>query len=333
MSDPAPKGAQGRAETVTAAPPGAGPDRLAARFAALRRAGRGGLVTFTIAGDPDFETSLEILGRLPGAGADLVEIGLPFSDLMADGPAIQAASRRALDSGQTTAKSLELLARFRAGDATTPAVLMGYYNPIWRFGPARFAAEAARAGADGLIVVDLPPEEAAELAEPAAEQGLHLIRLVAPTTGRERLATVLAGASGFVYHVAVTGITGTAAASRDDLARAIAGLRKATDLPIATGFGLRDAGSVRAATAPPAREGAAGGVGTRTGAATEAGVGAGADAAVVGSALVARIAAGLDAAGRPMPGLADSVAEFVAELAAGCAPGHGPGPGPGPEAP
>jgi tryptophan synthase alpha chain len=213
--------------------------RLDARFAKLREEGRAGLVTFTMAGDPDFDAALAIARALPGAGADVIEIGMPFSDPMADGPAIQAAGLRALAGGMTLARTLDLVARFREGDRDTPIVLMGYFNPIDSFGAERFAARAAAAGADGLIIVDLPPEEAHELQPFAERNGLSMIRLATPTTDEQRLKVVLNGASGFLYYVAVQGITGTKAAVAGSVAASVARIRKHTRLPIAAGFGIR----------------------------------------------------------------------------------------------
>ena len=265
-------------------------DRLGDRFAALRAAGRAGLIPFLTAGDPDFETSLALLAGLPGAGADIIELGMPFSDPMADGPAIQASSLRALGGGQTMIRTLELVRRFRAEDDATPIVLMGYYNPIYIYGSERFLADAKAAGVDGLIVVDLPPEEDRELCLPAQAAGLHFIRLATPTTDEARMAKVLTNASGFIYYVSIAGITGTRSAEAADVAAHVARLRKRTALPIAVGFGIRT----------PAQ------------AATIAGV---ADAAVVGSALVERVREGLDADARPGAALVADALGFVAALA------------------
>ncbi|MCZ6447399.1 MAG: tryptophan synthase subunit alpha [Alphaproteobacteria bacterium] len=259
---------------------------------ALRAEGRAGLVTFVTAGDPDFETSSEILAGLPQAGADLIEIGMPFSDPMADGPAIQASSLRALGAGQNMAKTLDLVRRFRAVDATTPLVLMGYYNPIYRYGNLTFLDDAKTAGVDGLIIVDLPPEEDSELCLPARDAGLHFIRLATPTTDEARLAKVLTNSSGFIYYVSITGITGTRSARPGDVGERIAALRVATELPIAVGFGIK----------------------TPDQAAAIARV---ADAAVVGSALVERIGDGLDAESRPGTNLVAETLSLVKQLAAG----------------
>ncbi len=271
---------------------GAAPDRIHERFMALRAEGRAGLVTFVTAGDPDFETSSEILAGLPQAGDDLIEIGMPFSDPMADGPAIQASSLRALGSGQNMAKTLDLVRRFRAVDATTPLVLMGYYNPIYRYGNLTFLDDAKTAGVDGLIIVDLPPEEDSELCLPARDAGLHFIRLATPTTDEARLAKVLTNSSGFIYYVSITGITGTRSARPGDVGERIAALRVATELPIAVGFGIK----------------------TPDQAAAIARV---ADAAVVGSALVERIGDGLDAERRPGTNLVAETLSLVKQLAAG----------------
>jgi len=266
--------------------------RIEARFAALRAEGRAGLVAFLMAGDPDGATSARLIAGLPAAGADLIEIGMPFSDPMADGPAIQAAGQRALKSGMTLQGTLDIVRRFRTADATTPVVLMGYYNPVYRRGGERFVAEAAAAGVDGLIIVDLPPEEADELLPFAETAGLAVIRLTAPTTDEARLPAVLARSSGFVYHVAIAGITGTKSAATASIAEALARLRRHTRLPVAVGFGIK--------TPEQAAE-----------------VARLADAAVVGSALVQRIAGNLDAAGRPLPDLEGAVLAEVRALAAG----------------
>ena len=250
--------------------------RIERRFEALRQAGRSGLVTFMTAGDPNLDASLRILRGLPAAGADLIELGVPFSDPMADGPAIQMASQRALGAGQTLGGTLAMVAEFRRGDADTPIILMGYYNPIYVYGVEQFVADASGSGVDGLIVVDLPPEEADELRIPARAAGIDLIYLTAPTTDDARLPVVLEHAGGFVYYVSITGITGTASASRADVAAAVERIRRHTDLPVAVGFGIR----------------------TPEQAAAMASV---ADAAVVGSALVDRVAAHVTRPGRRGP--------------------------------
>ena len=266
--------------------------RIAARFAALKREGRPGLVSFVTAGDPDPATSQAILDGLPGAGADVIELGMPFTDPMADGPAIQASSQRALKAGATLTRTLAMVARFRAHDTATPVVLMGYYNPIYSMGVEAFCAAAREAGVDGLIIVDLPPEEAQELVPQARAAGIDFIVLTTPTTDDARLPAVLGNASGFVYYVSIAGITGTASASTDAIATAMARLRRHTRLPLAVGFGIK----------------------TPEQAATVGGL---ADAAVVGSAIVARVAENLDAAGHARPGLVAAVLDFVATLARG----------------
>ena len=279
--------------TVTAAvatPPAQ--SRLETRFAELKAAGRAGLVTYLTAGDPDAATSLEILRGLPDAGADVIEIGMPFSDPMADGPAIQAAALRALKAGTTLAKTLDLVAAFRKTDDTTPVVLMGYYNPIYSMGNDAFLSRAVEVGVDGLIVVDLPPEEDEELCQPARAAGLNWIRLATPTTDDKRLPRVLEEVSGFLYYVSVMGITGTKSATHDQVSEAVTRLRRHTEVPIAVGFGIKTAEAVRE-------------------------VGSVADAAVVGSALVERVRANLDKAGGASPGLVEDVLSFVRELAGG----------------
>jgi tryptophan synthase alpha chain len=268
--------------------------RLERRFAELRSAQRGGLVTFVTAGDPDLESSWEILKGLPAAGADVIEIGMPFSDPMADGPAIQASSLRALKAGMTLAKTLDLVRRFRELDQATPVILMGYYNPIYSMGVARFLDHATAAGVDGLIIVDLPPEEDDELCQPAIERGLHWIRLATPTSDDARLPIVLNRTSGFVYYVSIMGITGTKSASAQQIGDAVARLKRFTSLPVAVGFGIRTPENV--------------------GMVTQA-----AEAAVVGSALVERVKANLDDQGKAKPGLAQDVLGFVAGLAKGVA--------------
>jgi tryptophan synthase alpha chain len=220
--------------------------RIEQRFAALRREGRAALVTFVTAGDPDRATSLEILRTLPAAGADIIELGMPFTDPMADGPAIQASSQRALKAGQNMKNTLAMVAEFRQADATTPIVLMGYYNPIYIYGVARFLIDAKAAGVDGLLVVDLPPEEDAELCLPAIAAGLNFIRLATPTTDDRRLPAVLANTSGFVYYVSITGITGMAAPETGKVSSAVARIKRHTDLPVAVGFGVKTAQQARA---------------------------------------------------------------------------------------
>lgn len=264
--------------------------RIEARFAALREQRRAGLITFLVAGDPDMVTFEELLAGLPEAGADVIEIGMPFSDPMADGPTIQAGYLRALRSGTKLRHILPAVRRFRERDATTPIVLMGYYNPIWNYGPQPFLDDAKAAGVDGLIVVDLPPEEDEELCLPARARGLHWIRLATPTTDERRLPRVLANTSGFLYYVSVTGITGARTPVAQQVAEATARIRRHTDLPIAVGFGIREP----AQAAEIARH---------------------ADAVVVGSALVDLVARHLDADGRATPGLADAVHGHVRALA------------------
>jgi len=266
--------------------------RLAARFARLKQEGRAGLVTFLTAGDPDPKTAWEILAGLPAAGADVIELGMPFSDPMADGPAIQASSLRALRTGQTLKKTIAMVARFRRRDDETPIVLMGYYNPIYVYGVEKFLKDARAAGVDGLIVVDLPPEEEHELCLPTLEAGLNFIYLTAPTTNDARLPKVLKHASGFVYYVSITGITGTRSALASDVAKAVARIKRFTDLPVGVGFGIK--------TPEQAAEIA------RT-----------ADAAVVGSALVRLIAENLGKTGAAKRGLAKKIHSFVASLAHG----------------
>jgi tryptophan synthase alpha chain len=260
--------------------------RIAARFSQLKRDNRAGLITFTMAGDPDYATSLQVLRGLPKAGADILEVGMMFSDPMADGPAVQAAGLRAQKAGATLRRTLDMVAEFRRGDHDTPIVLMGYYNPIYIFGPERFAQEAKKAGADGLIIVDLPPEEDDELRPFAKAAGLDLIRLATPTTDDQRLPAVLDGASGFLYYVAVLGITGTKSGAIADIAASLARFRKHTELPVAVGFGVR----------------------TPDQAAEIAQVG---DAAVVGSALVEIVGSGGEAAVRNSLRFVESLANAV----------------------
>src|SRR6185437_8510501 len=224
--------------------------RIDRRFAALREEGRAALVTFTMAGDPDHDTALAILKALPAAGADVIELGMPFTDPMADGPAIQAAGLRALKAGQDLKRTLALIRDFRRGDDATPVVLMGYYNPIYVYGSERFLADAKSAGVDGLIVVDLPPEEDAELCLPALKAGLNFIRLATPTTDDKRLPTVLKNTSGFVYYVSITGITGSAAPDPAKVKAAVARIKRHTKLPVCVGFGVRTAEQARAIAQP-----------------------------------------------------------------------------------
>jgi tryptophan synthase alpha chain len=223
--------------------------RIEHRFAALKGEGRAALVTFVTAGDPDYATSLAILRALPQAGADVIELGMPFTDPMADGPAIQASSLRALNAGQDMKKTLAMVAEFRQADALTPLVLMGYYNPIYIYGVDRFLIDAKAAGVDGLIVVDLPPEEDSELCLPALKAGLNFIRLATPTTNDQRLPAVLANTSGFVYYVSITGITGMAAPDTGKVSAAVARIKRHTALPVAVGFGVKTAAQARAIAA------------------------------------------------------------------------------------
>lgn len=267
--------------------------RIDRRFEDLKREGRTGLVTFVMAGDPDYDTSLAVVLALPKAGADLIEIGMPFTDPMADGPAIQAAGLRALAAGQTLHKTLQLVRDFRAKDDATPIVLMGYYNPIYIYGVDRFLSDALQAGVDGLIVVDLPPEEDAELCLPALKAGMNFIRLATPTTDDKRLPAVLKNTSGFVYYVSITGITGAATPSATGVAESVARIKRHTKLPVAVGFGVK--------TAQNASDIA----------------GSGADAVVVGSALIDRLSKSLDADGKATAGTVDAVTSLVSELAAG----------------
>jgi tryptophan synthase alpha chain len=266
--------------------------RIDARFAALKKEGRAALVTFLMGGDPDPATSLAIIKSLPKAGADVIEIGMPFTDPMADGPAIQAAGVRALAAGQDMKKTLELVRDFRAGDNATPIVLMGYYNPIYIYGVDKFLADAKAAGVDGLIVVDLPPEEDDELCIPALKAGLNFIRLATPTTNDKRLPAVLNNTSGFVYYVSITGITGSAAPDAAKVGSAVARIKRHTALPVAVGFGVRDAASARA-------------------------IAEGADGVVVGSALVEALRKSLDASGKAQAGTVNAVTDLVAQIAEG----------------
>src|SRR5258706_3824309 len=265
--------------------------RIDARFAALNREGRAGLVTFVMAGDPDPDTSAAILNALPAAGADVIEIGMPFTDPMADGPAIQAAGLRALRAGQNLAKTLELVGNFRSSEIATSVVLMGYYNPNYIYGVARFLADAKAAGVDGLIVVDLPPEEDTELCLPALQAGLNFVRLATPTTDDKRLPAVLANTSGFVYYVSITGNTRPAPPDAGFVGEAGRRIKRHTDLPVAVGFGVRDAASAAA-------------------------IAQGAEAVVVGSALVEKVRLSLNATGKATPATVAAVTALGAELAA-----------------
>ena len=264
--------------------------RIDRRFAELKKEGRAGLVTFITAGDPDYATSLRILESLPQAGADIVELGMPFSDPMADGPAIQASSARALHAGQTMVKTLAMVKSFREKDKTTPIVLMGYYNPIYIHGVDRFLKDAVAAGVDGLIVVDMPPEEDAELRPPASAAGLNLIRLATPTTDARRMPAVLANTSGFVYYVSIAGITGTRAPDLANVGAHLARIKAVTKLPIAVGFGVKSKEQVGAIAKL-------------------------AEGVVVGSALVSALAQSLDAEGKATQETGPKVLALVGELA------------------
>jgi tryptophan synthase alpha chain len=266
--------------------------RIDARFAQLKKEGRSAFVTFLMAGDPDLETSLQIINALPQAGADIIEIGMPFTDPMADGPSIQAAGLRALKAGTTLKKTLAMVRAFRDGDDATPLVLMGYYNPIYIYGVDKFLVDAKSAGVDGLIIVDLPPEEDTELCMPALKAGLNFIRLATPTTDDKRLPAVLANTSGFVYYVSITGITGAAAADSSAVGEAVARIKRHTSLPVCVGFGIRTPESARA-------------------------IAERASGAVVGTALVDALRASLDGEGHATAKTVGAVADLVASLAQG----------------
>jgi tryptophan synthase alpha chain len=266
--------------------------RIEARFAALRAEGRAAFVPFIMAADPDYPTSLELLKGLPAAGADLIEIGVMYSDPMADGPAIQAAGLRSKAGGARVTKTLDMVRQFRETNDTTPIILMGYYNPIYIYGVEAFLADALEAGVDGLIVVDLPPEEDSELCLPALDAGMHFIRLATPTTDDARIPAVLANTSGFVYYVAVAGITGTKSADTDTIHAAVTRLKRHTDLPVAVGFGIRTPDQARAVAEV-------------------------ADATVVGSAIVQTIGENLNADGSAGPDLVKNVLKFTQELSDG----------------
>jgi tryptophan synthase alpha chain len=266
--------------------------RIDTRFAELKKHGRSAFITFLMAGDPDLGTSLAIIKALPKAGADVIEIGMPFTDPMADGPAIQASGLRALKAGTTLKKTLALVRDFRADDDATPIVLMGYYNPIYVYGVEKFLVDAKSAGVDGLIIVDLPPEEDAELCLPAMQAGLNFIRLATPTTDDKRLPAVLANTSGFVYYVSITGITGSASADAVAVDKAVARIKRHTGLPVCVGFGIRTPEAARA-------------------------IAQSSDGAVVGTALVDALCGSLDAEGRATAKTVDAVAGLVAALAQG----------------
>jgi len=266
--------------------------RIDRRFAALKREGRGALVTFITAGDPDYETCAQIIAGLPAAGADVIELGMPFSDPMADGPAIQAASQRALAAGQTMRKTLALVADFRKHDQHTPIVLMGYYNPIYVYPTEAFLDDAKAAGVDGLIIVDVPPEADDELCLPAVERGLNFIRLATPTTDSKRLPAVLANSSGFVYYVSITGITGTATPDVEAVHAQVDRIRRATTLPVVVGFGVKTPERAKA-------------------------IAQGSDGVVVGSALVNAIERSLEAGGKATGQTVPAVLDLVKSLASG----------------
>lgn len=267
-------------------------DRIADKFAALKADGRSAFVTFTAAGDPDYDTALGLMKSLPDNGVDIIELGMPFTDPSADGPSVDKAAQRALKAGGSMINTLKMVTAFREDDNTTPIILMGYYNPIMAYGIDAFLRDAAAKGVDGLIIVDLPPEEDAELRIPARQTGIHVIRLATPTTVGERLHTVLDDASGFVYYVAVAGVTGGKSAGEDEIQEAMQRLRSVTDLPICVGFGIRTA--------------------------EQAGVIARhADGAVVGSAIVDVIEANLDSDGKANDQLLDKTLSFVSEIAKG----------------
>ena len=266
--------------------------RIEKRFAELKDEGRAALVTFVMSGDPDYETSMAVIKALPKAGADVIELGMPFTDPMADGPSIQAAGVRALKGGQTLKKTLQMVREFRRGEANTPIVLMGYYNPIYIYGVDKFLVDAKEAGVDGLIVVDLPPEEDEELCLPALKAGLNFIRLATPTTDDKRLPAVLNNTSGFVYYVSITGITGSAAPDAAKVSAAVARIKRHTKLPVAVGFGVKNADSARA-------------------------IAAGADGVVVGSALIDALKKTLDGNGKGGPATVKAVADLVADIAGG----------------
>lgn len=262
------------------------------KFAELKAAGRPALVTYFMGGDPDYETSLEIMKALPGAGADIIELGAPFSDPMADGPAIQLAGQRALKGGQTMKKTLQMAREFRKGDDTTPIVIMGYYNPVYVYGVERFLDDALEAGIDGLIIVDLPAEMDSELCIPARKRDINFIRLTTPTTDDKRLPKVLTNTSGFVYYVSMTGITGSALPDPSKIAGAVDRIKSKTDLPVCVGFGVKTAEHARL-------------------------IGASADGVVVGTAIVNQVATSLDKDGKATADTVQSVATFVRGLSAG----------------
>lgn len=266
--------------------------RMDARFAKLKAEGRPALVTYFMGGDPDYQTSLGIMKALPEAGADVIELGMPFSDPMADGPTIQLAGQRALKGGQTLAKTLDLARDFRKSDSDTPIVMMGYYNPIYIYGVEKFLDDAIKAGIDGLIIVDLPPEMDDELCIPALAKGINFIRLTTPTTDEKRLPTVLNNTSGFVYYVSMNGITGSALPDPSLISGAVARIKDHTDLPVCVGFGVKTADHAKA-------------------------IGAAADGVVVGTAIVAQVAGSLTRDGAATPDTVSAVSTFVRGLATG----------------
>jgi tryptophan synthase alpha chain len=266
--------------------------RIDQRFGELRNEGRAALVTFLMCGDPDLDTSLQLIEALPGAGADVIEIGMPFTDPMADGPSIQAAGLRALKAGGSMIKTLGLVSAFRRNNDHTPIVLMGYYNPIYVYGVERFLVDAKAAGVDGLIVVDLPPEEDAELCVPALKAGVNFIRLATPTTDDKRLPKVLTNTSGFVYYVSINGITGAAIADYSQVSEAVGRIKGHTDLPVAVGFGVKNAANAQA-------------------------IATHADGVVVGSALIDALKRSLDSQDRATPGTVAAVTRLVSEIAGG----------------
>ena len=266
--------------------------RMVKKFAELKAAGRPALVTYFMGGDPDYQTSLEIMKALPGAGADVIELGAPFSDPMADGPALQLAGPRALKGGQSMKKTLQMAREFRKGDDTTPIVIMGYYNPVYVYGVERFLDDALEAGIDGLIIVDLPAEMDNELCIPARKRDINFIRLTTPTTDNKRLPKVLTNTSGFVYYVSMTGITGSALPDPSKIAGAVGRIKSQTDLPVCVGFGVKTAEHARL-------------------------IGANADGVVVGTAIVNQVATSLDKDGKASADTVQSVATFVRGLSAG----------------
>ncbi len=266
--------------------------RITRKFATLAENQQKAFVAFVTAGDPDFDCSKELICALPAAGADVIEIGMPFSDPMADGPAIQASSQRALKAGMTLSKTLELVRLFRQQDATTPIVLMGYYNPIYRYGPAQFVQDCVAGGVDGLIIVDLPPEEDHELCDPALAAGLHWIRLVTPSTDDNRMGAVLHNVSGFVYYISVLGVTGTRSAVTDQVEAAVGRLKQHTDLPVAVGFGIKSPEQAHAIAAK-------------------------ADGIVIGSAIVDIVKQNLDENHKPKASTVEAVVNFVRNISAG----------------